>query len=426
MAKKVLIIGGGASGMAAAYTAARCGASVTLIDKKEQLGKKLASTGNGMCNFTNARIEASDYHTHHPEFMKRFVSRFSTQDALRFFRDLSILYTERDGYYYPANFQAQSVVSALTDSLKNLGVQVILKCNAENVEKKGAVFAVRTSQGTMAADAVILACGSEASVKDLYAFSAGRILKHLGIPAYPIYPSLTYLSGRPGDSDFEPVWAGVRVQADVSYRREDPLRPGTFRTYTEHGQLQLTETGISGIPVFQLSHTVIEDLEKGRDASVVIDFLPEFPEETLRAFFRNIRENEQRQADRPNPLTAGTLLGRWVPKKLSAVILRRTGVPASLPVHSLADADFERVLKALKAFRYVIGGHGSLQEAQAAQGGVDLSAVSDRFEVLDLPGLFITGELLDVDGPCGGYNLHFAWGSGIIAGAQAAGVEAYR
>lgn len=400
--RKIIVVGAGASGMAAAFAAASCGASVTILEKKEQAGKKLSVTGNGHCNFTNARMEPSCYYSHDIDFVTNFLRKFDTKAAVDFFERLHLLCTDKNGYYYPNNMQASSVVSALTEQLKRLNVKIVTGCNVTDaVHSASGGFGIGTSEGKFTADRLILACGSEAGVKDRNRFTGYRMLEEFGHPVYPAGPALTGLFGMSG---YEKLWAGVRVGASLG-----------FGGRSESGELQLTNEGISGIPVFQLSHAAAESLEKHEKTVIQIDFLPLFSTDALLGKVKRLSSDSVSAG-----MSISELLQHWLPKKLSYVILKEASIAADTAAASIGEADLGHLIETVKCFRYNVTGVDSMINAQVARGGADLRYITENFESVRVKGLYVTGELLDTDGICGGYNLHFAFGSGLIAGESAA------
>ena len=397
MTKKVVIVGGGAAGMMAAIAAGEGHAEVTLLEKKEQIGKKLLKTGNGKCNYSNFYLTERNYHTHHPEFVAKTVRRFHTDDLVRFFENAGMLSYAKDTALYPSSERSETVVGVLREKLDSLGVQTFTNANVTSVSK-GERFTVETSVGTFEADRVILTSGSEASVKDKNAYTAYDVLKSFGHHVYPVLPALVPLYGQNG---YEVFWDGVRIQATVS-----------FGSIEETGELQLTDEGISGIPVFQISHDAVLSVSEGKKTCIHIDFLPHYDMESLIGFLREAKFSGYEGTIRDY------LLG-WFPKKL---VFALSKVYEDLYRVSLKEADYDHfaaVIRGLKRFQYVVSGFGGKEVAQVMQGGLDTAELTENMESRIVPGLFAAGELLDVDGVCGGYNLHFAFASGRIAGEEA-------
>lgn len=439
-----MIAGAGASGLMAAISAAEAGAHVTLLEQKEKTGKKILATGNGHCNFTNDRMDVSCYHGN--EFAMQVIERFNVEKTLDFFRTLGIFPHERNGYYYPMSEQAQAVADLLRKKAEELGVEILtdckvleirkaekaqkktevslaekgksgfqilvritekeaIRCDAretgrknskknsmqnaagKNGRKKTACETVRCEERVLYSDRVILACGGKASPalgSDGNGYELARLLGHHIVTPLPVLTGI-----RCGEAWFKQL-AGVRVSARVTILADGkPLASDT-------GELQLTDYGISGIPVFQVSRYAAKALEERKRVQAEITFFPELSEAELTVYLQTHTEKQY----------AGLY-----PAKLLAVLKQLTKEQRkSLP-------DLTRHL--LCTCREMNG----FDRAQVTCGGVDLQEVSgDTLESLLCPGLYFAGELLDVDGICGGYNLQWAWSSGWLAGQAAAGI----
>lgn len=386
--RRVIVVGGGASGLMAAIMAAREGAAVTLLEHNERLGQKLNATGNGRCNFSNRRMVPDAYRGTHPEFIREALSRFSVEDTVEFFRRLGIFPVEKDGYLYPRSREASSVTKALTMEAQYRKVKVKTREHVTAVEHKQEGFLVRTEGWQYEGDAVILACGSRASGIAGADGSGYALAKALGHAVVRPLPALTALKCAPNHFS---GWAGVRAQGEASLLVEGK------RISSQQGELQLTDYGISGIPVFQLSTYAIRALDEGKQVRLLVDFLPEIPLEDLEAFFSARRELMPYKNQRE-------LLEGLFPGKLCKVLA--------------AQKD---LFQALKAFPLTVSGGMSFAQAQVCSGGVSTGEVNPcTMESRLHKGLYITGELLDVDGTCGGYNLQWAWSSGAAAGRHAA------
>ena len=395
--KKILIAGGGASGMAAAISAASSGASVVLMEAREQTGKKLLRTGGGRCNFTNEKMDPDCYYGDRA-FIRDFLTRFSLKDCLAFFSALGLLYKARDGYYYPYSNSAASVLAVLNEKMRALGVDIRLNTPVERVSiHSDGRFSVSAGNETVTGDALVIAAGSiagspgesEGKTKSVLSMLTER----MGIQMHPYLPALTMLYGNEG---CERIWEGVRCRGSVTYDGR-----------MECGELQLISKGISGIPVFQLSRSVVRALASGVKADVTLDFLPDYSEEELYQYIFSGKTLED-------------LLRGWLPRKLIPVILRRACLFGDRKTESLKETEIRALLYTLKNFSYAITGHGDFKDAQTVSGGVDARELTEDFESVRIPGLYFTGETVDIDGICGGYNLHFAFGSGILAGTSAA------
>lgn len=385
--KQVLIIGGGASGLTAAIFAARNGAAVTILEQNEKPGKKICATGNGKCNLTNLAMPKDAYRGTDPSFTKGAFRQLSVQDTIRFFSEIGIYTTNKNGYLYPHSGQASSVTDVLCMEAGNLGVKI--KTNEQAVSVcKGNTWKVNTKSWHYEGDALILANGSKASAIAGSDGSGYTLAESLGHTVIPVYPALTALKCK---GQFFKSWTGVRTDGEVTLCLNDiPVK-------SERGELQLTEYGISGIPVFQLSRYAVRALHENCRVSLMIDFLPEFTADGLEVFL------ETRQKNCPYKNKKELLVGLF-PEKLIKVLC------------SQKDLN-----KAIKSFPLDVTDGMSFAQAQVCSGGVDTSEVNpDTMESLLHKGLYFAGELLDIDGTCGGYNLQWAWSSGAAAGIHAA------
>lgn len=439
--KQIVVIGGGASGMAAAIAAARKGAAVTILEHTPFLGKKLAATGNGRCNFTNLYLTADCYRGENPSFAEQILNRFSTQDAIDFFAGLGVLSEEKGGYVYPYSNQASTVVDALTLALHALSVQVYYRREvtqiqrkngkllltgtervpvsggtAGNVKKKGKSASQGQKQGmqeemlqkfSMTCDAVILACGSKAAPKTGSDGSGYGLCASLGHRIVPVRPALVQLRCQ---GSFLKEWTGVRCQGKIS------LYAGKELLAEDTGELQLTDYGISGIPVFQVSRFGAEALSQGKKVTARLNFLPKLEKAQAEELLRQIQACPERNC--PYRWLSGIL-----PQKLVPVILGQAGIPGEKLYQKIdakaAAAAIPALVQALTAFEVFVVETNSFDQAQVCAGGVDTREVTECCASKCMPGVYIVGELLDVDGICGGYNLHFAWATGIAAGEAA-------
>lgn len=386
--KQVLIVGGGASGLIAAIFAARNGAAVTVLEQNEKPGKKICATGNGKCNLTNLSMPKDAYRGTHPEFTEDAFKQFSVQDTIRFFSEIGIYTTNKNGYLYPHSGQAQSVVDVLSMEARSLGVKLKTNEQVTGITKAGDKWNVTTSGWHYEGDSLILANGSKASAIAGCDGSGYVLAESLGHTIVPVYPALTALKCK--GPAFK-TWAGVRTEGEVT------LCLNGIPMKSERGELQLTEYGISGIPVFQLSRYAVRALHENCKVSLKIDFLPEFTEESLKGFLDTRKKNCPYKNDKE------LLIGLF-PEKLIKVL-----------------CSTKNLLKAIKEFPLEVTDGMSFAQAQVCSGGVDTDQVNPHTMESRLhKGLYFAGELLDIDGTCGGYNLQWAWSSGAAAGIHAA------
>lgn len=404
-AGQLIIVGGGAAGMMAAVCAARAGASVTILERNARLGKKLAQTGSGRCNFTNTDFREECFRSANASFPWQLLRRFSPEDSIRFFRELGIYPRYRGSYVYPHSDQASSLVNALRQALSQLSVRVICDCLVERIQREGRGFRLRSSQGGFRGDAVLLAAGSRAFPVTGSDGSGYTLARQLGHSLIPVVPSLVGL--RCAGRQYKEM-AGVRTDALLT------LRIDREEAYRERGELQLTDYGISGIPVFQFSRLAAYGLLEQKKVSVTINFLPELSGEALLLY---LRERKEMLFYR----TADSFLEGLLNQKLASVLLKRSGVPLSEAVSALREETLRRLAEEISAYSAEVIAANPFENAQCAAGGVDTSELdAETLESRINPRLYFAGELLDVDGICGGYNLQFAWASGAVAGRAAA------
>lgn len=450
MGREGIIIGAGASGLMAAITAAQRGASVTVLEHMPRPGKKLLATGNGKCNLTNLQLDSSCYRCSSPDFPMNIINAFPVSRTLRFFRGLGILTIEKNGYVYPASEEAKSVLSALLSKAEELGVRLITDCRVLKAEKTGSLFEVTTGMGIFRGDFLILAAGSMAAKFTGSDGSGYELAKGFGHRVLTPLPALVQLRCR---ESFFPSLAGVRTQASVAlYASEAPVsgkagpdkrhqngqaQKGRFAESRltektrgsnrqekkrfgrfiacDRGELQLTEYGISGIPVFQVSRYASFALWEGKQVTAVLDFFPSKGQKDLIQILREQQEYLKFQK------CSGFLDGIFH-KKLADVLLKEAGIRPEAKNEQLKEQDLLRLASLIKEFPVTVTAANSYDQAQVCMGGVDLSQVTkETLESRLVPGLYFAGEILDVDGICGGYNLQWAWSSGHAAGWAAAG-----
>ncbi|MBO5336291.1 MAG: NAD(P)/FAD-dependent oxidoreductase [Lachnospiraceae bacterium] len=404
--KKVGIIGGGASGMAAAITAARLGAEVTILERNDRIGKKILVTGNGKCNLGNYHLTPSEYYGENPAFIEKALQRFNTEDTIAFFNSMGLLIKERNGYLYPACEQAAVVLDVLRYELQALGVTVITECKINSVAKDGKTGKIVVSDGVKQYhyDAVVLACGSKAAPKTGSDGSGYKLAKQLGHHIVPTVPALVQLKCR---EDYFKAVAGVRADAVIKIYDKGKC------VAKERGELQLTEYGISGIPVFQISRVANYILRDNSEVLAEINFLSDMSEDTYKKFCEERRRTQKGR-------TAEEFFTGMLHKKIMALFLKMAGIKGNIPISEAEEEKMQQVFALCKKFRVHINGSNPYDNAQVCAGGVDTMELTEDMESCKMPGVFLAGELLDVDGKCGGYNLQWAWSSGTLAGRAAA------
>ena len=415
----IAIIGAGASGLAAAVAAAP-NASVCVYEKQNMAGKKLLVTGNGKCNLLNEEQDMGHFHSRNPEEAQEVLSRVRTSEIKDFFAEIGILTTSRNGYLYPMSEQAKSVQTALVEAAKARGVEFVLNteiCSirqivaSQNSPTGNNSFELISTDGRkFYADRVILATGTRAGMRD-NVNPGVELLKSVGHSIYPFSPALCALHV---DSKMCKYWQGVRTKAGIS------LMVSGREVAKDKGELMLTDYGISGIPAFQMSGYLRHETIKG--AELVIDWLPGLNEEDIAGFLDKLANSFK-----DKKLTE-SLYG-ILPAKLADTLINEAchsfdelrGLKSHLITwHELSLKQRSCILSVLKSLHLKISGLNGFENAQVCAGGVPLTEIDIGSRESKLcENLYITGELLDVNGDCGGYNLQWAWTTGMLAGRAA-------
>ncbi len=397
--RTVAVIGGGASGMMAALTAAEDrGNRVVLLERQQRLGRKLLATGNGRCNLTNTGASPEHYHGRDASFPLPALEAFPPGETLCFFRSLGLLTAEEyGGRVYPLSNSANSVLDVLRLALDAAGVEQRCGESVRALRRKGKGFSLVTDGGGLDADRVIVACGGCAGatlggVKDGY-----ELLRSLGHARTALHPALVQLTTAP---EYPRALKGVRVQCSLRLAR------GGDVLAESRGELQFTEKGVSGPAVFDLSRAAATE---GGPLTLHAALLP-LSEDELLALLR-----ERRAAQ--GALAASELLTGMLHNRLGRMLVKYAGLTAATPLSELTEKDLRRVAAACRDFALPVTGTEGFDHAQVTAGGAQTAQFDPRtLESRLVPGLFACGEVLDVDGDCGGYNLQWAWASGRLAG----------
>lgn len=403
--KKVVIIGGGAAGMMAAITAASNGADVTILEHKDRIGKKILSTGNGKCNFTNLLQKPECYRSDNHHFAWGIYQQFDVERTLEFFENLGIYVKEKNGYVYPNSEQASSVLDVLRMEVERLLIKVVTEVNCKGIKRSKKGFQIFTDQTTFFAEALILATGSKAAPVTGSDGSGYALAKQFGLHMIPVLPALVQLRCK---EKFYKSVSGVRVQAEVS------IYAGKKCLGKNQGEVQLTNYGISGIPVFQVSRYAARALYENKKVSAVLNFLPELSNEEFLALLK--RRIEMRSKKTIEEFFIGMFN-----KKLADLWISLSKVDRKKQVGKLTEEEVKNFVCLIQHFETEIIETNGFEQAQICCGGVDTRELNaETLETYAVPGLYLAGELLDVDGICGGYNLQWAWSSGYVAGREAA------
>lgn len=392
----VLIIGGGASGMMAALTAAENGHTVTLLERQARVGRKLLATGNGRCNLTNRHVSPAHYHG--GDFAAPALSAFPVEDTLDFFAGLGLVtLTEDSGRVYPFSNMAGSVLDVLRFALEQPGITVETAQVVTEVRKTGKNFTVKTETDTFTADKVILAAGGCAGAKVGGVMDGYQIAKALGHHRTALYPSLVQIKT---DPTYPRALKGIKAEAAITICR------GKEAVAQNRGEILFTEYGVSGPAIFDISRAVAT---VGEGLSCVLNFFSDWSEIDVLHYV-----NQRRDAMATHE--AGTLLTGAFHTRLGQMVCKAAGFTNQIAA-SLTDADLHKIARQATAFTLPITGVCGFDQAQVTAGGLDTGEFDPAtLQSRLVPGLYACGEVLDVDGECGGYNLQWAWSSGHLAG----------
>lgn len=388
-----LVIGGGAAGAAGGILLARRGLSVLVLEKNDRLGRKLAATGNGQGNVTNTNIDVSRYHGA-LELASSVLGRYGYAACRAFYESVGCLLAEgREGRVYPASFQAASVADNLRFALSGAGAEVATSCEALSLSFSDGIFCAETARGRFFARTVLAAFGGAAGAAYGTDGSSFHLMRELGHSVVPFRPSLVRLTT---DRAFLKGLKGVKADAVVRVVR------GGGTTAEARGDVLFADYGVSGNAVFAVSGYA---LEKG--ACLSLEFLPDVSEGELRAALAN-------KADIFPDIRAEEIFCGILPRGVGRSLLRLAGIPFDLPAREIAARTGE-IARMAKDVRLAVEGSAGLKDAQVSKGGIPGSEISADMESKILPGLFFAGEMTDVDGDCGGFNLHWAFASASAA-----------
>lgn len=405
MANKIIVVGGGAAGMMAAIVAKRSGAEVIILERNDRVGKKLLATGNGRCNYTNLNININNYHGLNSQFALNALKELNVDKTLEFFDDLGITPADEDnGKVYPLSFQSSSMLDVLRYEMNHLGIELITEAFVAEVVKKKR-FIVRLKDGrTFEGDKVILATGGMAMPVSGSDGSGYSIAKSLGHTVTEVYPGLVQLKLE--GNIFKQV-NGVKFVGVAGVYHKDNL------IIEDSGDILFTDYGISGPPILQISRNAIGLMNKGMDVELRISIIHTKTVEELSFYLIKRFGNMSMKT-----IEEG-LIG-LINKKLILPILKELNIDKNTNVGNIKNTDIDKLAKLLTSWSFKVIGNKGWGQAQVTAGGVNTKEVnSTTMESNIVKGLYIIGELLDIDGDCGGYNLQWAWSSGYMAGINA-------
>ena len=398
---KTAIIGGGAAGLFAACCLALEGREVVLLEKQSRVGRKLLSTGNGRCNLSNLNASEGDYHGD-PRYIRAALGALSPQDCIAFFESIGLICApDEEGRVYPLSNQAAGVLDALRLFADEAGCETITEFEVKNISRRKNAFHIVSADGrSLDADFVIIACGGLAAPKLGGCGDGYRLLESFG---HRCTARLSAIAALKTDPDAVRALKGIRMQGEIElYARDQLLR-------RERGEILFSETGVSGIAAMQMARAVNLEMQKGGKCRLKMNFLPGAGEDF-------IANRAGLLPDRP----LEDFLSGIVPKRLGQVIIKNAGVaPLNMPAGDLTLSQCSKIQSMLTGWILDIKSTLGFDQAQVTCGGAELKDFNpETLESRKAPGLFAAGEVLDVDGDCGGFNLHWAWASGYLCARE--------
>ena len=404
MKTEIAVIGGGASGLMAAVTAKKSGKEVIILERKDRILKKVLITGNGRCNITNVNANISNYFGKNISSVENILNRFTPQDTMDFFNELGIICNEENrGKVYPLSGQASSVVDALRFEAERLGIKIETEFYVRKIEKDGFKFRIYSEdRKKIEAGRVILAAGGQ-SYPELGSNGSGfELAKELGHSVTKLSPSIVQLK-----TEKHQVKGLQGIKTDVAVTAYGDNK----KICTYDGELLFTDYGISGNVVFNISFV----MPLYKNVEFEIDFMEKFDYNEL---YEMLKERKRILSH----LTMENYFNGMINKKLGQFLSKVSGIEKlSKPVKDLNDSDIRKLCTVLKKYRVKILETTGFKNAQVTAGGVSLDEVNtETLESKIVKGLYFSGEVLDVYGECGGFNLQWAWASGHIAGENTA------
>lgn len=398
--KKVVIIGGGASGLISSIFAKNKDNEVIILERNSICGKKILATGNGRCNYWNEDQNLRHYNSTSKNLLEKIITLDNQKQIMTLFNRIGIVPKIKNGYYYPTSNQAISIRNALVTEATKLGVKIYQDALVDKVTHSNNKYIVEFNNKKIIADSLIIATGSKASPKTGSTGIGYTLAKSLGHTIIEPLPALVQLVGQ---GKYFTSWDGIRSDVNVS------LYAANKFIKEETGEIQLTSYGVSGICIFNLSRFASAYLKENKKVEVVINFLPWLKEDAITYF-------DKRTSLMPSR-TIFELLEGLLNNKLLNTFLSILKLDESRKWTNMSKQEKINLINILTNFHLPIIDIKSFDNAQVCSGGVDLSEINpNTMESLINKNLYIVGELLDVDGDCGGYNLSFAWISGMLAG----------
>jgi len=397
---KICVIGAGASGLLAAISAKEHGADVFLLERNSKIGRKILATGNGRCNYTN--VDATSNHYNHPSFVSSIFEQFGPDKTIKFFERLGIEpKIEDEGKTYPLSEQASSIVDVLAYELDKLSIKVFYESLVNSISINYNQYYIKANDQTYIADKVIIATGGKALPKSGSDGNGYILAQSLNHDITSIYPSLVKLKL---DYPYLKQMDGVKIKASAE------LMHNNVSLHHEYGDVLFTKYGISGPTILQISRKANELLNQKEEIYIKVSIIKELEFKDLIERFKNFNE-------RPIDMA---LIG-LVHKKLIHPLLKEANIHNfHEPVKKVEHKKLMKLIHLLRDWRFLVVGSKDFDEAQVTAGGIKIDDIDPMTLESKLhKGLYFTGEVLDIDALCGGYNLQWAWSSGYVAGKYA-------
>lgn len=402
--KKIVIIGGGISGFTSAINAKTNNNEVIILEGQDKPLKKLLITGNGKCNYFNEEFIFSKYHSFNEELLKNIISLENKNKILTFFKSIGIIPRIKENYYYPYSNQAISVKNSFLKEIENKNIKLKLNSYVKDIKKENDKFLVYYNDDVLVCDELIISTGGKSYPKTGSDGSGYNLSKKLG---HTINKTLPALVGLKCKEPFLKKLNGVRSNATVSLFINDKL------IKSEIGEVQFTNYGLSGICIFNLSSIASRSISENKKVKISINFLDKLKIKNKKSFQEFILSSEYNFKKEKVSYFLDNLLNY----KLTNVILEKTKIERNKLVSKLSDNEINMLFENLFSFTMNIIDTNNFESAQITSGGVSLYEINPlTFESKIVSNLYLTGEVLDIDGDCGGYNIAFAVLSGILAG----------
>lgn len=407
MKHKLVVIGGGASGLVAAITAKDMGYDVAIVEGTDRIGKKILTTGNGRCNISNLKIKEDRYHSENLGFPNKILNKYTLEYTENFFKALGLPIVSLDSNkLYPMSLQASSVVDILKLALEDRNIPLYVNFNVTKIKKeKGSFILLSETCEEIQCEKVILSTGGISAPKTGSKGVGHKLAKQLGHSVTELQPSLVQLKL---NYPHLKALSGIKFDGTVDIFVDDVNKKSVF------GEILFTDYGISGIPIFQISRIASFALSKGKNVALNVDLLPNLSTEDLKEFLENHLAMFSYRS------IHDAFIG-VINKKLIPTLLKESRIKnIHMPVYELGYKEKSQLFNNLKQWRFEVSGHNSFNNAQVTAGGINTLEVDENtLESKLVSNLYFAGEVLDVDGDCGGFNLQWAWSSGFASAISA-------